>query len=177
MKKERNETEHNYHNNIEVILDKKYTEPKVIIYAKEKNEEIESIISAIQKADVEKFSAISGKHDGMMGIIQQRDIIRARTEGRKVVVDTDQGKYTVKYSLTSLEEKFDGKRFFRISQSEIINLYRVKHFDVRIAGTVLVEFDNGDKTYVARRFVRSLKDRLKNEGLDAKTEQPSKNAE
>ena len=147
--------------NVEVITDDKYVEPKVIIYTKERNEQIEKIISAIENISDDALQGISGKRDGMVGIIQQKDIIRARTEGRRILIDTDEGSYVVKYSISSLEEKLDEERFFRISQSEIINLYRVKHFDVSIAGTVVVEFDNGEQTYVARRFVKNLKDRLK----------------
>ncbi len=147
--------------NVEVITDDKYVEPKVIIYTKERNEQIEKIISAIENISDDVLQGISGKRDGMVGIIQQKDIIRARTEGRRILIDTDEGSYVVKYSISSLEEKLDEERFFRISQSEIINLYRVKHFDVSIAGTVVVEFDNGEQTYVARRFVKNLKDRLK----------------
>ena len=147
--------------NIEVITDDKYVEPQITIYTKERNEHIEKIVSAIENASDDAMQGILGKRDGMVGIIQQKDIVRARTDGRRIVIDTDEGTYAVKYSISSLEEKLDDERFFRISQSEIINLYRVKHFDVSIAGTVVVEFDNGEQTYVARRFVKNLKDRLK----------------
>ncbi len=146
---------------VEVIIDDKYVEPKITIYANERTEKIESIVSAIENVLDEENQVISGKCDGKVGIIIPKDIIRVHTEGRKVVVDTDKGKYVVKDSISSMEEKLVEERFIRISQSEIINLYRVKHFDVSIAGTVLVEFENGETTYVARRFVKQLKNRLK----------------
>ena len=148
------------HFDIEVITGEEYTEPKITIYTREKTPQIENIIAAIENYS-DDSSIIYGKRDGVVTVISQTAILRARTEGRKVVVDTDNGTYTVKYSLSSLEEKLDSERFFRISQSEVINLFRVKHFDVSAAGTVLVEFDNGDTTYVARRFVKALKDRMK----------------
>ncbi len=145
---------------IEIIIDEKFDEPKIVIYTKERTEQIDSIISAIKEITDEAGSDIVGKRDGMARIIPQKSIIRARTEGRKIVIDTDDGTYSVKNSLSGLEEKLDPEKFIRISQSEVINLYRVKHFDISLAGTVLIEFDNGDQTYVARRFVKSLKKRL-----------------
>ncbi len=146
---------------VEVVIDDKYVEPQITIYANERNKHIENIISAIENVSDEEMQVISGKCDGKLGIIIPKDIIRVHTEGRKVIVGTDKGKYVVKDSISSMEEKLDEERFIRISQSEIINLYRVKHFDVSIAGTVLVEFENGESTYVARRFVKQLKSRLK----------------
>lgn len=146
---------------VEVVIDDKYVEPQITIYANERNKHIENIISAIENVSDEEMQLISGKCDGKLGIIIPKDIIRVHTEGRKVIVGTDKGKYVVKDSISSMEEKLDDERFIRISQSEIINLYRVKHFDVSIAGTVLVEFENGETTYVARRFVKQLKSRLK----------------
>lgn len=41
--------------------------------------------------------------------------------------------------------------------SEIINLKKVKSFDLSFAGTVCVEFLNGTVTYVSRRYVPKIK--------------------
>ena len=83
------------------------------------------------------------------------------TQGRKVVVQTDDAQYTVKKTVSDLEEKLNPKRFLRISQSEIINLYKVKCFDIGIAGTVGVEFDNGMKSWASRSRVKDIKAMIK----------------
>ncbi len=145
---------------IEVVLDEKFVDPSVTIRAKDRSDQVENIITAIENASEDAFPGVSVKSEGAVSVIPQRNIIRARTEGRKIVVDTDEGTFAVKYSISALEDMLDSTRFFRISQSEIINLYRVKNFDVSIAGTILVEFENGESTYVARRYIKALKQRL-----------------
>ncbi len=145
---------------IEIIIDEKFTSPRITIHTNEKNEQIERIVSSLQSLGEEEFEGITGKCGGTVSIISQKDIIRVHKEDRRVLVETEEGSYVVKYSTSSLDEMLDEDRFFKISQSEIINLYRVKHFDVSLTGTVMVEFDNGDTTYVARRFVKPLKDKL-----------------
>ena len=59
-----------------------------------------------------------------------------------------------------MEELLNSKRFIRISQSEIINLYKVKHFDINIAGTIGIEFDDGTKSWASRSRVKAIKDML-----------------
>ncbi len=77
------------------------------------------------------------------------------------MIQTDAGHYAVKKSLTALEEDLNPKRFLRISQSEIVNLYKVRCFDINIAGTIGIEFDNGTKSWAARSRVKALKKLLK----------------
>ena len=47
--------------------------------------------------------------------------------------------------------------FVRISNSEIINLKKVKSFDLSFAGTICVTLSNGQTTYVSRRYVSKIK--------------------
>ncbi len=63
-------------------------------------------------------------------------------------------------TLSGLEEILNSERFFRISQSEIVNLYKVKGFDMSVSGTVGVEFDNGNRSWVARSRVKLIKEKL-----------------
>ena len=70
---------------------------------------------------------------------------------------TDKGEYTLRLRLYEMEERLNPKQFVRISNSEIINLKKVKNFDLNFAGTICVELVNGTKTYVSRRFVSRIK--------------------
>jgi DNA-binding LytR/AlgR family response regulator len=77
------------------------------------------------------------------------------------MVQTEKDTYFVKKSLSGLEEDLNPKRFFRISQSEIVNISRVKRFDINMAGTIGVEFENGQKSWAARSRVRAIKDMIR----------------
>ena len=56
-----------------------------------------------------------------------------------------------------LEDRLDKNSFVRISNSEIINLKKVKGFDLSFTGTICVKMKNGRVTYVSRRYVSKIK--------------------
>ena len=147
---------------IEVVIDEKYTEPKVTIHTKEKTEQVENLINAIETMSGSDFPPIPAYDaDDKIEMVSQRDIFRAYTQGRKVMIRTGNETYTIKKSLSSLEEDLNPRRYLRISQSEIINLYKVKRFDITLTGTIGVEFDNGEKSWASRSRVRAIKDYIR----------------
>ena len=146
---------------IDVILDDKYVDPKVTIQTKTQSEQVENIIYAIENASENDFPTIVARNDDKLIFVSQRDIIRVHTQGRKVLLETEEGTLSVKRTLAGLEEDLNPKRFLRISQSEIINLYKVKCFDINMAGTIGVEFDNGTKSWASRSRVKNIKAMLK----------------
>ena len=151
---------------IELIIDEQYIEPKVTIHADAKTEHVLKIIEAIENASEVELHSVPVYSEGKLEYISQRDIMRIHTEGRHIIIDTEDRSFTVKNSLSSMEEKLNGKKFIRISQSEIINIYKVKHFDVSLSGTIMIEFTNGVKTYASRRYIKAIKEFLNKEGKD-----------
>ncbi len=150
---------------INVVIDEAYTDPKVTIHTKERTDQVENIIYAIENASGTSFPAIPASLNGeKLEILSQRDIVRAYIHGRKVMIQTDSGTYTVRKTLSGLEEDLNPERFLRISQSEIINMYKVKCFDVNIAGTIGIEFDDGTKSWASRSRVKAIKNLLSGKG-------------
>ncbi len=146
---------------IEVAIDEKYVDPKVTILTREKTGLVESIINAIENVSENEFPLIPAYTEGEMEFVSQRDILRVYIQDRKCILQTDEGLFTVRKNLSRLEEDLNPSRFVRISQSEIINIYKVKRFDINIAGTIGVEFENGTKTWASRSCVKTLKALLK----------------
>ncbi len=146
---------------IEVILDERCLDPRVTIRTRANTQQVENIICAIENVSHNDFPQITVNRDETLIFVSQRDIVRVYTEGRKVVIQTEEESYTVKRTLAGLEDVLNPVRFLRISQSEIINLYKVKCFDFNLAGTIGVEFDSGIKSWASRRSVRQIKEHLK----------------
>ena len=142
---------------IEVKLDPAYREPKIMILTDSMTEEVQQILQALS-ADAPQI--ISGVKDGMVEVLEETDLIHLYASSGKVFAVTGQGTYAIRPRLYELEERLDKSRFVRISNSEIINLKKVRHFDLSIAGTICVKLSNGTVTYVSRRYVRRIKEIL-----------------
>lgn len=146
---------------IEVVINEKYIDPKVTIQTRANTRQVENIIYAIENVSENDFPQIVVNDSDKMVFISQRDIVRVYAENRRVYLQTDDGVYLVKRTLSGLEEDLNPGRFVRTSQSEIINLFKVKSFDVSLSGTIGVEFDCGDKSWVARSKIKQVRTMLK----------------
>ena len=146
---------------IEVVIDESCTDPRVTIHTNARSERVDNIIEAVEKAAESDFPMIPCSDGDNVELISQRDIIRVFTEGRKILIRTEEKVYTVNRTLSGIEEVLNSDRFLRISQSEIINLYKVKCFDINTVGTIGIVFENGERTWVARSRVKAIKDMIK----------------
>ncbi|MCR5685593.1 MAG: LytTR family transcriptional regulator DNA-binding domain-containing protein [Lachnospiraceae bacterium] len=150
--------------NIRVKTDPACTEPLVVIHAAGRDELVERIIEAVSQVmsgDSTQIAAYSGK---TVTFLNSQDIVRAFTENRKLTICVPSGKYEARMSLKDLEERLKEESFVRISRFELINLKKVSGFDMNIAGTIKVMFEDGTESWVARRYVKSIQLKLK-EGI------------
>ena len=67
------------------------------------------------------------------------------------------GTYQIRLRLYEAEERLDNSKFVRISNSEIVNLKKVKSLDLSFVGTICMELSNGTVSYVSRRYVSKIK--------------------
>lgn len=139
---------------IEIKIDSSCTEPKIIVMAASMTEDIHMII---KKLSIDSPQIISGMKDDKLEVLEQTDLIRMYANLGKIYAVTDKGEYIVRLRLYELEERLDKNQFVRISNSEIINLKKVEHFDLSFTGTICVKLTNGTTTYVSRRYVSKIK--------------------
>ncbi len=149
---------------VEILIDESCPQPKVTIRTEAWTPQVENLVTAIERAFEPETPPITAYLEGGVELVSQRDAIRVRTEGRTVVLDTAERTYRLKQTLSQVEGQLDPERFCRISQSEIVNLYKIKLLDVSMSGMVALEFDNGIRTYIARRHVKGVKERIKKIG-------------
>ncbi|MBP5184879.1 MAG: LytTR family transcriptional regulator [Lachnospiraceae bacterium] len=154
--------------NIEVVIDSMFKEPKVKIYTDKRTEEVEQILGAIENAHKSVYPPVLGLRDDVVVPVFQRDIIKAIVDNRNTRIYSSEGEFIVKKKLSELEETLNPDRFVRISQSEIINLRKVKGFDFSVLGTIGIEYDDGSRSWVSRRFVKALRNTLTGFGIAEK---------
>lgn len=146
---------------IDVVLDEDYIEPKVTIQTREKTRQVEHIIQAIDYASDRDFPVVMAYADDKAILVSQRDVVRVFTHNKRVMLQTEEEVYLMKKSVSALEQILNPERFVRISQSEIINLYKVKCFDLTTRGSVGVEFEDGNKSWVSRNRLHAIRELLR----------------
>lgn len=139
---------------IEVKIDPAYQEPSVVILTDAMTEEINDILKKLSESAPQ---VLSGIRAGSLEVLEQENLIRAYANQGKVFAVTESGVYQLRLRLYELEERLDKARFVRISNSEIVNLKKVRSFDLGLTGTICVRLADGTVTYVSRRYVSKIK--------------------
>ena len=142
---------------VEVKLDMTATEPKVIILTNRMTEEVHSIIQMLSETEPK---LIAGFREETVTVLDEKDILKIYAANGKVYAVLPSGEYTLRLRLYEIEERLKPQHFVRISNSEIINLKKVKSFDLSFTGTICVVLSDGSKTYASRRYVTKLKEVL-----------------
>ena len=142
---------------VEIKIDAAATEPKIIVLTDRMTEEVREIVRKISETEPHVITGIS---EDTVKILDQDGILRVYASGGKVFAATETGEYQLRLRLYEMEERLRRDSFVRISNSEIINLKKVKHFDLSFAGTICVTLSDGTVTYVSRRYVSRIKEVL-----------------
>lgn len=127
----------------------------LVLQAKEKTNEIDSIIKDIEH--VKTVLNCSNKDKNVL--IPCNLFIRFFSCNKKIYGSTIDYEYLVKYRLYELES-FLQKNFLRISNNEIINIDYIARLEVTSVGIIIIYFKNGEQTSSSRRYLKSIKECL-----------------
>jgi DNA-binding LytR/AlgR family response regulator len=139
---------------VEIYIEKDRIQPKIVIHTNEVTSEINELVKRLTEFSEPVLVGYLNEEAILLGL---EDIYRIYSQGQKVVAETLKEKAYLRFRLYELEEKLVGTKLIRISNSEIVNLKKVKSLDLSIAGTITMKFDNGEKSFVSRRYVDKIK--------------------
>ncbi|MDR0841155.1 MAG: LytTR family transcriptional regulator [Christensenellaceae bacterium] len=142
---------------VEIKIDRQCEETTVIIMAKEISDEVNELAKMLSNPNIE---LIVGFKDNNAAIVGIEKIIRIYAASQKVYIVASDGEYTSRLRLYEFEERLPRNVFVRTSNSEIVNLQKVKDFDLSFSGSICVRFIDGSTTYVSRRYVAKIKTML-----------------
>lgn len=142
---------------IELHIDPSLPETTVSIHAPSRTPEIDALLERL--ADAEE-PLLGFRSDGTAVPLEPDTLLRFYGEDKAVHVQTTEGVFTIRSRLYELEQQLDGRRFVRISHSEIINLKHVTALDLGLTGTIRMTLTGGVTTYVSRRYVKRIKEVL-----------------
>ncbi len=142
---------------IDIKIDQSCPEPKITITTNEMTDEISNIIKMLS----ENIShTLVGFKDGTATLLEYSDIFRIFSSNNRVIADTASGEYQLRMRLYEIESRLEAMGFIRISHSEIVNIKKVKSFDLSITGTILISMSNGSVSYASRRYIGKIKQLL-----------------
>lgn len=137
-------------------IHEKYEEPEIVICSARKTKELEELRQTIFDAVDEKITVFD-ERDAVR--ITLSEIIRFYTGKQRVYAQTKDETYLVHARLYELEENLK-KQFVRISNSEIVNVKKIRRMDTSISGTIHMYLQADIETYVSRRYVTRIRDSL-----------------
>ena len=142
---------------IEIKIDEDCTETKIIVVTSKVTEEVNEIVKRLSS---EQPQMIAGFKDEQATMLEPNQIYRVYASEGKVYAEVENGTHLLRLRLYEAEQRLAKCSFVRISNGEIINLKRVKGFDLSFVGTICVSLSNGTVTYVSRRYVAKIKQLL-----------------
>ncbi len=144
---------------VELKLDKTIDETKVVIYAKELNNDLSDLINKLQI--LEKKTKFIGYLKDKAYILDKDDIETFYAENNNVYARVRNQNYKIKQKLYELEEQLKETSFIRISHSEIANFNKVESLEIQGSRVIILKFQSNQITYVSRRYVSKIKQYLK----------------
>lgn len=141
---------------LSIKIDTGIEEPEALITTDRMSDEVNKIVDFISRLD-DTATVITGIKDEKAELLEPESLIRIYAEAGKVYAKTAQDLYQLRLRLYEVEDRLDSSMFVRISNSEIVNLKKVKSLDLSFAGTICMELSNGEVSYVSRRCVSKIK--------------------
>ena len=141
---------------LNINIDAGAKEPEIMITTAHMTEDINRVVDFVSRLD-DAPTIISGIREDKVELLDPEVIVKIYAEDSKVFAKTEKGSYLIRLRLYEVEERLDNSKFVRISNSEIVNLKKVKSLDLSFVGTICMELSNGEVSYVSRRYVSKIK--------------------
>lgn len=143
--------------NVELHIDPSLPEVTVVLHAPARTEAVDALLAQLT---AESGTLLGFRDEGTAIPLPPETILRFYGEEKEVKAQTPDGVYTMRQRLYELEARLTGRRFVRISHSEIVNLDQVTALDLSLTGTIRMTLRGGVVTYVSRRYVKKIKEVL-----------------
>lgn len=144
---------------VKIVEDENTAETEVVIYCRQKDEEVCRLENVIHEA-AEKEKSLEVSRNGTRYYVPLSRILFFETAGYKIQAHTAEDLYETDLKLYQLEEMLPGF-FLRISKSTIVNVNCVYAVSRNLTASSVVEFqDTHKQVYVSRHYFKLLRERL-----------------
>lgn len=141
---------------VNIEIDDSHEETSITIKAREWTEELEEIISIIKKRKQRVF----GIENDQTIVLHPDEIDFVFAQNRKVYAAMEDCNIEIKMKLYEVEQVLKGDHFMRFSKSVVGNINNIDRFELSFNGNLCVYFHSGNKEYISRKYVSSIKEVL-----------------
>ena len=133
----------------------------ILIRASEKDEDISELVRRIKPSDSQQLTVLD-EYDRSC-VIDESEIIYVTSDAKNVRIVTAKETYRARQSMQNMESLLNDRMFLRVSRFEIVNLTKVVKYDFTVAGTLRIEFADGNETWASRRYIPLIREKLSGE--------------
>lgn len=142
---------------VNIDIDDEYKETTVTIQTNKWTEELEQLVKLMKKKQPKRLFGIE---EDQTILLNPNEIDFVYAENRKVFAALEDRCIEIKMKLFEVEKNLAHAHFMRFSKSVIGNIDRIQRFELSFNGNLCVYFTSGNKEYITRKYVASIKDRL-----------------
>ena len=145
---------------INTNISNEYQDIQITINAPSLDKQTQLIIDTISNISSDCTQIIGQLYNNVY-ILQIDDILCFYADEKYNYCQTLQNKFRVKNTLYELEQRLNKQNWIRISNSCIVNLNRIKCFDIGTVGSIVVVLEDGSKKDVSKRKIKDVMKLLK----------------
>lgn len=144
----------------------KCEKPYCVIHTEAETEGIKAVVQKISMMDESGTSAVVSGWDGDYCIqVKQSELLRIFSMDKKVYLECENEEEPLLlkmrlYEFEELAERCGWTDFIRISNTDIVNLSKVKKFDMSFSGIVKVIYGDEKVAIVSRRYMNKIKNQI-----------------
>jgi len=144
---------------VDTNISKEHKNIKISITAPELNEEVQNILNNLTTIYDNKNVIVATKNNEIF-LLKTNDILYFFSDDKYNYAKTEEGIFKIKEKLYEIEEKYSKIKFIRISSAYIININKVKSFDVSQIGSIVAKMEDGNNILVSKRRIKEVKEFL-----------------
>ncbi|MFB4161636.1 LytTR family DNA-binding domain-containing protein [Geomicrobium sp. JSM 1781026] len=147
---------------IHIDINENHPETSITIHAAEWSQELEQLMRSLNEHSQPSSSPfrLLAEDGDTSFVVTPGDVDYLYAEDRKVFAAIGEKRYEMKHKLYELEELLTDFTFVRFSKSVIGNIDQIDRFEVSFNGNLCVFFKSGNKEYVSRKYVKTLRNIL-----------------
>lgn len=141
---------------IEINVDEKTADTRIVVSCKSLTPEIEKMIAMLRI--LEKQLTVTKGND--IYFLDVSKVIYIESVDRKTFIYTKESVYESDFKLYELEQQLESCGFFRASKSCLLQLKYIRSMRADLNRRIKVTLENGEQIIVSRQYAEQLKERL-----------------